>query len=60
MISIEQLDVSFDAEHRRDELLFAQLFARHIAAYEDRRARAEAQEKHARNERSVPEGSGSW
>jgi hypothetical protein len=60
MIAIEQLDVSYDAEQQADAAAFAQLFARHIAAHEDQRARAAAQDEHARDERSVPEGSGSW
>jgi len=60
MITIEQLDVSYGADQRADEAAFAQLFARHIAAYEDRRERAEAQDEHARSERAVAEGSGSW
>jgi hypothetical protein len=60
MITIEQLDVAYDGAQQPDEHVFARLFARHIAAHEDRRERAEAQEAQARSERSTSEGSGGW
>jgi hypothetical protein len=53
MITIEHLEVLFDAERQRDEAVFAQLFARHIADHESERERAKADEQQARHERSL-------
>jgi hypothetical protein len=53
MITIEHLEVLFDAERQRDEVVFAQLFARHIAEHETERERSEAGEQQARKERSL-------
>ncbi len=39
MITIENLEVAFDAERERDELVFASLFARYIARHEEQRTR---------------------
>jgi len=60
MITIEILEVLFDAERQRDEVVFAQLFARHIARHEDQRANATQTESRACAERSVTEGRGAW
>jgi hypothetical protein len=60
MITIEQLEVRFDAERQRDEIVFAQLFARHIASYDAQRTGDADAEARARRERSVSEGRGSW
>jgi hypothetical protein len=60
MITIEQLNVMFEAERQRDELVFAQLFARHIARYDAQRTSDADAEARARRERSIPEGRGAW
>lgn len=60
MITIEHLEVLFDAERQRDEAVFAQLFARHIARHEDERERAAAADARAACERSIPEGRAAW
>jgi hypothetical protein len=60
VITIEQLEVRFDAERQRDELVFAALFARHIASHDEQRTRAADAEERARCERSVSEGRGGW
>jgi hypothetical protein len=60
MITIEQLNVMFDAERQRDELVFAQLFARHIARYDAQRTSDADAEERARRERSIHEGRGAW
>jgi hypothetical protein len=56
MITIEQLDVRFDAERGRDELVFAELFARHIARYDEQRRRDAEDEKRANRERAAFDG----
>jgi hypothetical protein len=53
VITIEHLEVLFDAERQRDEAVFARLFARHIAEHEGQRERARADEQRARDERSL-------
>lgn len=53
MITIEHLEVLFDAERQRDEAVFARLFARHIADHENERERAKAEEQQASSERSL-------
>jgi hypothetical protein len=60
MITIEQLDVLFDAERQGDEAVFARLFARHIARYDAQRTSDADAEERARRERSVFEGRGAW
>jgi hypothetical protein len=60
VITIEQLEVRFDAERQHDEIVFAQLFARHIASHDERRVRAADADERARCERSVAEGRGGW
>jgi hypothetical protein len=60
VITIDNLDVSFDAERQDDEAVFAQLFARHIARWEERR-RGEAEgEARANRERSIHDSRGRW
>jgi hypothetical protein len=60
MITIEHLEVMFDAERERDEARFAELFAHYMAGHDDRRQRATEAETRARRERSVPDARGSW
>jgi hypothetical protein len=60
VITIDQLEVRFDAERQRDELVFAQLFARHIARYDAQRTSDADAEARARHESSVSEGRGGW
>jgi hypothetical protein len=60
VITIEQLEVRFDAERQRDELVFAQLFARHIARYDAKRTSGADAEARAHGERSVSEGRDAW
>jgi hypothetical protein len=60
MITIEQLEVVMDAERQRDELVFAQLFARHIARYDAQRTSNADAEERGRRERSVLDGRDHW
>jgi hypothetical protein len=60
MITIEHLEVLFDAERQRDEARFAELFRQHIACHDDQRARAAEAEARAQCERKVPDPRGSW
>jgi hypothetical protein len=60
MITIEHLEVSFDAERQRDEARFAELFARHTAAHDDQRRRSAEAEARAQRERSIPDARGGW
>ena len=60
MITIEHLDVQFDAERQRDENVFAQLFARHIARHDEQRVRHADAEARAHCERAVSEGGSGW
>jgi hypothetical protein len=53
MITIEHLEVLFDAERQRDEVVFAQLFARHIEQHDAERERAKADEEQAHRDRSM-------
>jgi hypothetical protein len=59
-IVIEELKVLYDAERERDEVRFAELYAQHTAAGEDRRRRAAESEARARSERAVHQARGSW
>lgn len=54
MITIEHLEVLFDAEEQRDEVVFAHLFARHIEAWERRREREREAGEQAQRERRLP------
>jgi hypothetical protein len=60
VITIEHLEVLFDAERERDEARFAELFARHMANHDARRDRDAEAESQARHERAVPDGRSSW
>jgi hypothetical protein len=60
MITIENLQVMFDAERERDEVRFAELFAKYMAGHDDRRQRATEAEARACRDRSVPDARGSW
>lgn len=42
MITIEHLEVLFDAEAARDEAVFARLFARYIATHANAQQRAQS------------------
>ena len=57
MITIEHLEVLFDAERERDEARFAELFARHMAGHDDEHRRAVEAEARAAHERSPQPGS---
>lgn len=58
MITIEHLEVIFDAERQRDELVFAQLFERHIARHDERRGHDAEAEARACRERAVSHDGG--
>lgn len=60
MITIEHLEVLFEAERQRDEAVFAQLFARHIARHDSERKRVAETEARARSERSICDGRDDW
>lgn len=60
MITIEHLEVLFDAERQRDEARFAELFRQHMSGHDDRRARAADAEARAEAERVVGEARGDW
>jgi hypothetical protein len=60
MITIEHLEVLFDAERQRDELVFAQLFARYIARHDEQRSRATEAEAQARRERASSARRADW
>ena len=59
-MTIDDLKIHYDAEPQSDELVFARLFARHIARYEEQRTHAAAEEERARRERSISEGGSGW
>jgi hypothetical protein len=60
VIEIAHLEVMFEAERQRDEIVFAQLFARYIARHDDQRTHAAGVEARASAERSVSEGRAGW
>jgi hypothetical protein len=62
MITIDHLEVLFDAEEQRDEAVFARLFARHMDEWEQQRARERAAGERARQDRSLTERDawGAW
>ena len=60
MITIEYLEVLFDAERQRDEARFAELFHQHIECHDDQRERAADAEARARCERAVGDARGGW
>lgn len=53
MITIEHLEVMFDAVEQRDEVVFARLFTRHMEGWERRHEREQQQQAQARRERSL-------
>lgn len=59
MVTIEHLEVMFEAAEVRDEVVFAHLFARHIATYDQARSRADENGRRVADERAVSNGS-SW
>jgi hypothetical protein len=59
MITIEDLRILFDADHDRDEVVFAQLFAVHMARHEADRRRGQMDAAQAADDRSLEPG-GSW
>ena len=60
MITIEHLEVLFDAERQRDEVVFAELFARHVVRHDEQRAHAADVEARASRERAVADERGAW
>jgi len=60
MITIEHLEVLFDAERQRDEARFAELFRRHAACHDDQRERSAEAEARAQCERSVGDARSGW
>ena len=60
MITIEHLEVMFEAERQRDEARFAELFAQHMAGHDEDRRRAAEAEAQAGRERSVTDARGNW
>jgi len=59
MITIEDLRILFDADHARDEAVFAQLFAMHIARHDANKHRGHLDAAQAAEDRSLEPG-GSW
>ena len=60
MITIEHLEVLFEAERQRDEARFAELFRQHMASHDDRRERAADAEVRAQSDRAVGEARNDW
>ncbi len=59
MITIQHLEILFEAAEARDAEVFERLFAQHIARYEQARARAGDQQAQRNRERSITSG-GRW
>lgn len=59
MITIDNLQILFDADHERDEVVFAQLFAAHIARHDADKRRGHLDAAQATEDRSLEPG-GSW
>jgi hypothetical protein len=53
MITIEHLEVLFDAERDKDEAMFAALFREHIERYDQDRRRQRSSEKQAHRDRRL-------
>jgi hypothetical protein len=53
MITIEHLQILFDAERQRDEVVFARLFAQQMARYDAVRKGAREDSQQAANDRSL-------
>ena len=60
MITIEHLEVLFDAQRERDEARFAELFARYATGREDVLRREADLEARAQRERAITEARSSW
>lgn len=58
MITIEHLEILFDAERQRDEAVFARLFAQHTARLEAARRSAHEDARQAADDRALD--SGGW
>jgi hypothetical protein len=56
MITIEHLQVLFDAERQRDEAVFARLFAQQMARYDAVRRGAREDAEQAASDRSMGSG----
>jgi hypothetical protein len=56
MITIEHLQILFDAERQRDEAVFARLFAQHMARYDAIRRGAHEDAGQAAADRSLDSG----
>jgi len=59
MITIDNLQILFDADHERDEVVFAQLFALHMARHDADKRRWHMDAAQAADDRSLEPG-GSW
>jgi hypothetical protein len=59
MITIDNLQILFDADHQRDEVVFAHLFAMHIARHDADKRRGHMDAAQAADDRSL-EPEGSW
>jgi hypothetical protein len=56
MITIEHLEVFFEAERQRDESVFARLFVQHMSRYEAARWSASEDDTQAADDRSLDGG----
>jgi hypothetical protein len=59
-ITIENLEVMFDAERQHDEARFAELFAQYQGSHDDKRQRSAEAEARGQRERSVSNARGGW
>jgi hypothetical protein len=60
VIEIKNMHVAYDADVQGDEAVFARLFARETACYDDERDRAASAEASAAGERALSEGRAAW
>jgi hypothetical protein len=60
MITIEHLEVLFEAERERDEARFAELFRAHMSCHDGQRERAADAEARAQYERTIGDARGDW
>lgn len=56
MITIEHLEILFEAERQRDEAVFARLFGQHMARHERARAATHEDAVQAARDRSLEGG----
>lgn len=56
MITIEHLEILFEAERQRDEAVFARLFVQHMARHESARAATREDAVQAARDRSLEGG----